>query len=117
MFTEPREPYYKLSSIPRMAYVGAQKIFHNRISLREWNYTFIPGSNESIRVTPTYWNSFEYLALHFSETDGQFQDLIMWEQLTDEARLALNSADFGESKVPFNDENIEETLELAWAFP
>ncbi|ETK83528.1 hypothetical protein L915_11274 [Phytophthora nicotianae] len=41
----------------------------------------------------------------------------MWEQLTDEARLALNSADFGESKVPFNDENIEETLELAWAFP
>ncbi|KUF96972.1 hypothetical protein AM588_10006617 [Phytophthora nicotianae] len=117
MFTEPREPYFKQTSIDIMSYVGAQRIRLNPIGYRRWSYNFTPGSNVSTRVTHTYWNSFEYLALHFSETDGQFQDLIMWEQLTDEARLALNSADFGESKVPFNDENIEETLELAWAFP
>ncbi|EGZ30297.1 necrosis inducing-like protein NPP1 type [Phytophthora sojae] len=31
--------------------------------------------------------------------DGEFQDLIIWEQLTEEARDALSSTDFGETKV------------------
>ncbi|KAF1786981.1 hypothetical protein JG687_00017433 [Phytophthora cactorum] len=45
-----------------------------------------------------------------------YQDLIMWEQLTEEARVALNATDFGKSKVPFNDDNFENTLEKAWPF-
>ncbi|KAG2762577.1 hypothetical protein PC129_g21267 [Phytophthora cactorum] len=40
----------------------------------------------------------------------------MWEQLTEEARVALNATDFGKSKVPFNDDNFENTLEKAWPF-
>ncbi|KAG2502720.1 hypothetical protein JM18_009091 [Phytophthora kernoviae] len=47
---------------------------------------------------------------------GEFQDLIMWEQLTDEARTALNTTDFGDAKVPFIDANFEKKLEKAWPF-
>ncbi|RLN53186.1 hypothetical protein BBJ29_001727 [Phytophthora kernoviae] len=47
---------------------------------------------------------------------GKFQDLIMWEQLTDEARTALDTTDFGDAKVPFIDANFEKKLEKAWPF-
>ncbi|KAG7395653.1 hypothetical protein PHYBOEH_003372 [Phytophthora boehmeriae] len=49
-------------------------------------------------------------------TAGDFQDLIMWDQLTDAARAALNTTDFGKAKVPFIDENFSEKLEDAWPF-
>uniref|UniRef100_H3H413 Uncharacterized protein n=1 Tax=Phytophthora ramorum TaxID=164328 RepID=H3H413_PHYRM len=49
------------------------------------------------------------------KTGGEFQDLIMWEQLTDEARGALNDTDFGEhAPVPFIDPNFKANLEKAW---
>ncbi|EGZ10681.1 hypothetical protein PHYSODRAFT_261711 [Phytophthora sojae] len=42
------------------------------------------------------------------------QDLIMWEQLTEEARSALSETDFGEkTKVPFVDANFEANLNAA----
>ncbi|KAL4100177.1 hypothetical protein PRIC1_007972 [Phytophthora ramorum] len=44
---------------------------------------------------------------------GEFQDLIMWEQLTDEARAALSDTDFG-ALVPFIDANFKANLEKAW---
>ncbi|RLN61059.1 hypothetical protein BBJ29_004322 [Phytophthora kernoviae] len=45
---------------------------------------------------------------------GGFQGLIMWEQLTDAARAALDSTDFGvEAPVPFIDINFEANLKLA----
>lgn len=45
---------------------------------------------------------------------GELQDLIMWEQLSPEARTALSETDFGEAaKVPFIDANFETNLELA----
>ncbi|KAG7399359.1 hypothetical protein PHYBOEH_009021 [Phytophthora boehmeriae] len=47
---------------------------------------------------------------------GNSQDLIMWEQLTEEARTALNTTDFGKATVPFIDANFEENLEKAWPF-
>ncbi|KAE8966274.1 hypothetical protein PR003_g21607 [Phytophthora rubi] len=40
----------------------------------------------------------------------------MWEQLTDAARLALNTTDFGRAYVPMNDANFEEKLKKAWPF-
>ncbi|KAF4316502.1 hypothetical protein BBO99_00008487 [Phytophthora kernoviae] len=47
---------------------------------------------------------------------GDFHDLIMWDQLTDAARAALNTTDFGSAKVPFSDDNFSEKLENAWPF-
>ncbi|ETI42399.1 hypothetical protein L917_11934 [Phytophthora nicotianae] len=67
-------------------------------------------------VSHTYVDKFDWLALDFARQDGQYQDLIMWEQLTDEARAALDTADFGESKIPFNDKSLDTTLGLAWPF-
>ncbi|KAG4042351.1 hypothetical protein PC123_g22158 [Phytophthora cactorum] len=47
--------------------------------------------------------------------DGEYQDLIMWEQLTDAARVALNdSKNFGRAEVPFSDEHYEDHLDKAW---
>ncbi|EEY63535.1 NPP1-like protein [Phytophthora infestans T30-4] len=113
---ERRDAYFKQTNIPPMGFVGTQQIAQNRISRRRWNYTYVGGSNVSTRISTTYWDSFEWLALTFSEVDGKFQDLIVWEQLTDDARAALNSAEFGESKVPLNDHNLENTLKLAYPF-
>eukprot|EP00644_Phytophthora_capsici_P014831 jgi/Phyca11/10715/fgenesh1_pm.PHYCAscaffold_53_\ len=49
-------------------------------------------------------------------SDGESQDLIMWNQLTDKARAALESADFGDTQVPFTDKNFETNLQAAWPF-
>ncbi|ETP32860.1 hypothetical protein F442_18524 [Phytophthora nicotianae P10297] len=47
--------------------------------------------------------------------NGEYQDLIMWEQLTDAARAALNNGDsFGKAEVPFSDEHFEDHLAEAW---
>ncbi|KAG7383947.1 hypothetical protein PHYBOEH_009725 [Phytophthora boehmeriae] len=51
------------------------------------------------------------------KTGGGFQDLIMWEQLTDAARGALSDTDFGETaKVPFIDANFKANLDKAWPY-
>ncbi|GMF40552.1 unnamed protein product [Phytophthora fragariaefolia] len=48
---------------------------------------------------------------------GELQDLIMWEQLSEPARLALSKTDFGEkAKVPFIDVNLNASLEAARPF-
>ncbi|OWY90169.1 hypothetical protein PHMEG_00041827 [Phytophthora megakarya] len=70
------------------------------------------GSNTTLR--------FKHAAdpdMEFSSWDGEFQDLIMWEQLTDGARGALNDGkNFGDSEVPFNDDHFEKHLDKAWPF-
>ncbi|GMF51972.1 unnamed protein product [Phytophthora fragariaefolia] len=48
---------------------------------------------------------------------GEVQDLIMWEQLSEPARVALSVMDFGEkAKVPFIDANFNASLEAARPF-
>uniref|UniRef100_H3GB61 Necrosis inducing-like protein NPP1 type n=1 Tax=Phytophthora ramorum TaxID=164328 RepID=H3GB61_PHYRM len=48
---------------------------------------------------------------------GEFQDLIMWDQLTDAARAALNDQDnFGRTEVPISDDHFPKRLEEAWPF-
>ncbi|OWZ19526.1 Necrosis inducing protein NPP1 [Phytophthora megakarya] len=47
---------------------------------------------------------------------GTFQDLIMWDQLTDDARRALNSVSFGKANTPFNDGTFPHKLKRAWPF-
>ncbi|OWZ01948.1 Necrosis inducing protein NPP1 [Phytophthora megakarya] len=110
------EPYQKMTELPPMAFVGMQQIQHNRISRWQWNYTYEGGSNISTRVAHTYADKFSWIASRFSYQDGTYHDLIMWEQLTAAAREALNSADFEEAKVPFNENNFETALGQAWPF-
>ncbi|OWZ01643.1 hypothetical protein PHMEG_00026930 [Phytophthora megakarya] len=70
------------------------------------------GSNTTLRFIHDF-----HLDMVFSYWDGEFQDLIMWEQLTDGARGALNDGkNFGDSEVPFNDDHFEKHLDKAWPF-
>lgn len=48
---------------------------------------------------------------------GEKQPLIMWEQLTDAARMALEQTDFGYAKVPLRDEVFQAKLAEAWFMP
>ncbi|KAE8909561.1 hypothetical protein PF005_g20477 [Phytophthora fragariae] len=49
-----------------------------------------------------------------TERFGELQDLVMWEQMTEEARGALSETDFGEmAKVPFLDANFNSNLEAS----
>ncbi|ETP32175.1 hypothetical protein F442_19049 [Phytophthora nicotianae P10297] len=111
-----KDPYDKYISIPPVSFVGAQPVSSRRISRWRVEYTYSGGSNVSTKVSHRYANKGDWLALVFSAREGQYHDLIMWDQLTDEARAALNSVDFGESKVPFNDQNFQSTLEKAYPF-
>lgn len=49
-----------------------------------------------------------------SSTQGGEQPLIGWQDLTDEARHALNEGDFGAGNVGFNDHLFESYLARAW---
>ncbi|KAE8909386.1 hypothetical protein PF010_g23154 [Phytophthora fragariae] len=40
----------------------------------------------------------------------------MWDQLTDVARLALNTTSFGKANVPMNDGNFLTKLGNTWPF-
>ncbi|KAJ8569469.1 hypothetical protein ON010_g5794 [Phytophthora cinnamomi] len=60
-------------------------------------------------------NSMGYHTIDISQEVGDFQDLIHWSQLTDKARNALETGDFGtNTPVPFNDANFEKNLERSW---
>ncbi|KAK1938776.1 hypothetical protein P3T76_008851 [Phytophthora citrophthora] len=102
--------------IPPMGFVGTQVTNVIKISLHEYNYTYFGGSNVSIRVFHWYPDESDWIGLTFADDDEEYQDLIMWNQLTDQARTALESADFGDAKVPFNDKNFEAALAQAWPF-
>uniref|UniRef100_H3G806 Necrosis inducing-like protein NPP1 type n=1 Tax=Phytophthora ramorum TaxID=164328 RepID=H3G806_PHYRM len=45
---------------------------------------------------------------------GTFQDLIMWNQMTDNARRALNETKFGKANTPMNDWNFHSKVEKSW---
>ncbi|KUF77252.1 NPP1 protein [Phytophthora nicotianae] len=73
----------------------------------------IPDSSTSLRFIYDV-NSF-VTHLSFSRFDGNYQDLIMWEQLTDAVRVALNGSNkFGRAEVPFSDEHYQDHLHNAW---
>ncbi|KAG7375415.1 hypothetical protein PHYPSEUDO_001328 [Phytophthora pseudosyringae] len=80
---------------------------------RRVNRTYSYGSNKSLRFL--YQTGFSSPYLNLGVWDGDYQDLIMWEQLTDAARVALNdSINFGKAEVPFSDEHYEAHLDKAW---
>uniref|UniRef100_H3G6C6 Necrosis inducing-like protein NPP1 type n=1 Tax=Phytophthora ramorum TaxID=164328 RepID=H3G6C6_PHYRM len=53
-------------------------------------------------------------SLSATSTAGETQDLIMWDQLTDAARTALEDTDFGSANVPFKEANFETKLGNAY---
>ncbi|GMF15399.1 unnamed protein product [Phytophthora lilii] len=55
-------------------------------------------------------------ALEITNDGGSFQDLIMWDQMTDFARRALNDTKFGKANTPMNDWNFQGKLEKSWPF-
>ena len=74
---------------------------------------FIDGYNVMIK----YEHSFPLNhALNITKDAGEFQDLIMWHQLSDLARLALNKTDFGDANTPMNDLNFKAKISDAWPF-
>ncbi|EGZ08018.1 hypothetical protein PHYSODRAFT_526541 [Phytophthora sojae] len=76
---------------------------------------FMNNTTPMISYRPFYMEtSFHTLEMTSTRGTGELQDLIMWEQLSPEARTALSETDFGEAaKVPFIDANFETNLELA----
>ncbi|RAW34408.1 hypothetical protein PC110_g9305 [Phytophthora cactorum] len=55
-------------------------------------------------------------ALESTGEGGDYQDLIMWGQMTDAAREGLSRTSFGDANVPMNDGNFESKLGRAWPF-
>ncbi|KAG2984103.1 hypothetical protein PC118_g9051 [Phytophthora cactorum] len=55
-------------------------------------------------------------ALGSTSKGGDFQDLIMWDQLSENARRAMNGVGWGKANTPFNDGNFKPKLEKAWPF-
>ncbi|CEG48336.1 NLP-like protein [Plasmopara halstedii] len=55
-------------------------------------------------------------ALTSTTKSGEYQDLIMWEQLTEAARQSLQQANFGMANVPMRDGNFLDKLDTAWSF-
>ncbi|KAI9986028.1 hypothetical protein PInf_024869 [Phytophthora infestans] len=55
-------------------------------------------------------------ALESTSKGGDFQDLIMWDQLSENARRAMNGVGWGKANTPFNDGNFKSKLKKAWPF-
>ncbi|WP_458120962.1 NPP1 family protein [Paenibacillus sp. Z6-24] len=53
-------------------------------------------------------------ALYSVSDMGGTQPLISWEDMTQAARNALNTTDFGKANVPFKDANFTGNLQKAW---
>ncbi|EGZ23149.1 necrosis inducing-like protein NPP1 type [Phytophthora sojae] len=98
------------------------KILGLSLSTADWEYSTQAPATSGISdgTTPklSHELSVECGDPYLTTTDGSgdFQPLIMWEQLTTAARTALNSADFGNAKVPTSDVNFEMKLKSAWPF-
>ncbi|KAG6587076.1 necrosis inducing-like protein NPP1 type [Phytophthora cinnamomi] len=77
----------------------------------------INGSSVMLAYEEDYDGDGNSVTLNTDRSKGEFQDLIMWEQMTDEARNALSQTNFGEkAKVPFIDVNFNASLEAARLF-
>ncbi|KAG6614214.1 necrosis inducing-like protein NPP1 type [Phytophthora cinnamomi] len=73
---------------------------------------YLDGNSAKIEYS-TSWVILDH-SLSATSTAGETQDLIMWDQLTDAARTALEDTDFGDANVPFKDANFESKLANAY---
>nr|AUD40039.1 Nep1-like protein Pc553546 [Phytophthora capsici] len=116
MGTRNEEPYQNQKAIPMMAFAGAERITTGRVGRWSYTYKYVAGSNTTMRFSHSYPGTWGWIDMTFADSDGESQDLIMWNQLTDKARAALESADFGDTQVPFTDKNFDTNLQAAWPF-
>ncbi|CAH0492659.1 unnamed protein product [Peronospora farinosa] len=72
------------------------------------------GNHVKLKYTTSWLHSGHHLEL--THKDGQYQALIMWDDMTDAARKALDTTDFYDSKTPFNDVNFENNIDEAYPF-
>jgi hypothetical protein len=92
------------------------------VSMADWKYKKQAPASSGITdgTTPRLLHRLEvddgYPYLQVTDTTGDFQPLIMWDQLPVAARTALNTTDFGVAKVPVSDANFENKLMRAWPF-
>lgn len=54
--------------------------------------------------------------LSFTTKLGKFQPLIMWDQLEEEARSALETVDWGKAQMPLKDSEFMKNVEGSWPF-
>ncbi|KAG6943640.1 hypothetical protein JG688_00017509 [Phytophthora aleatoria] len=72
----------------------------------------INGTTAKVRYDEDTWDGWHTI-FQFHE-EGEYQDLIQWNQLTDAAREALENTDFGDfANVPFNGAYFETNLKAA----
>ncbi|OWZ08783.1 Necrosis inducing protein NPP1 [Phytophthora megakarya] len=73
-------------------------------------------SSTSVKVE--YSSSLGFINHHLDCTSstGEYQALVMWDDLTDVARLALNTTSFGKANVPMNDYNFLPKIGKAYPF-
>ncbi|KAG1707150.1 hypothetical protein DVH05_026346 [Phytophthora capsici] len=100
--------YHKVREMSNSNFVGSQVEITRRRRRRRYR-TYTPGSSTNVRCDNVGGDLF------FALRDGDYQDLIMWEQLMDAARVALNNSEsFGDAEVPFSDEHFKGHLDKAW---
>ncbi|KAG6623732.1 necrosis inducing-like protein NPP1 type [Phytophthora cinnamomi] len=82
---------------------------------------FIDGSSLKLDYYKSSWHG--KTGLQLTENAGEFQDLVTWEQMTEDARKALSEADFDghwqerkDTDVPFIDSEFTGNLKKAWVF-
>ncbi|EGZ20226.1 necrosis inducing-like protein NPP1 type [Phytophthora sojae] len=66
-----------------------------------------------------YTSSWIFIDHHLegTSTAGETQDLIMWSDLTDAARYALSTTNFGKADTPMNNGTFNWKLSKAWPWP
>ncbi|KAF1782398.1 Necrosis inducing protein [Phytophthora cactorum] len=77
----------------------------------DWEHAIVFIDNPDVRYKHAWPKNHD---LATTGDAGKFQDLIMWDQLTDDARRALNSVSFGSANTPFKDGIFQKKLENAW---
>ncbi|EGZ08301.1 necrosis inducing-like protein NPP1 type [Phytophthora sojae] len=80
---------------------------------------FLDGSSLKLDYYKRTWH--RKTGLQLTKDKGEFQDLVTWEQMTEEARITLTEADFDDHwqerndlDVPFIDGEFTVNLEKAW---
>ncbi|POM72452.1 NPP1-like protein [Phytophthora palmivora] len=95
--------------VPEPKILGCSVSSHNGYK----KYNLIDGTSLKVRYQHGWPKNHD---LDVTGDTGTFQDLIMWDQMSEDARRALNSVSFGNANTPFNNWNFVPKLKNAWPF-
>ncbi|RQM11079.1 hypothetical protein KXD40_004672 [Peronospora effusa] len=100
--------YDKVS--PNILAVSLDRKFTKHIPPKPWT---VDGTHVKVKYFKMEDN-ITVFELDTTDLKGGFQDLLLWQQLTDEARCALNQMSWGNRRMPINENNFRTTLEEAY---